>query len=80
MASDDLVGTTHFIADETDPLSKCSDAAMHRHCFLAWQHRAAFVAKYNATVGQQVWDNGTRQRMEADGTIIFEPVRLPEAR
>ena len=55
VAGDDLVGTMHYIADESDHLSKYSDAGMHRHCFLAWEHRPAFVAKYNATVGQQVW-------------------------
>ena len=59
---------------------KYSDAAMHRRCFVAWDHRAAFVAKYNATVGQVVWGNGTRQRIELDGRIIFEQVQFPEAR
>jgi hypothetical protein len=33
---------------------------MHRACFLRWEHRAAFVATYNATGGG---------RMQADGTI-----------
>jgi hypothetical protein len=77
---DDLFGTTHFIGDEADPLWKYSDAAMHQRCFLAWEHRPAFVAKYNATVGQEVWGNGTRQRMQLDGSIIVEQVRTPEAR
>lgn len=74
-AGEEVVGTTHFIADETDPLWRYSDSAMHRGCFLAWEHRAAFVAKYNATVGQVVWGNGTRHRMELDGTIIAERAR-----
>ncbi|HEV8585879.1 MAG TPA: hypothetical protein VGT02_12995 [Methylomirabilota bacterium] len=72
-AGDDLVGTPHFIADQADPWWEYSDASMHRRCFLVWEHRQAFVAKYNATIGQRVWGNGTRHRMELDGTIVVEP-------
>jgi|SRR5262249_14994726 len=79
-AGEDLVATTHFIADETDPLWRYSDSGMHRRCFLAWEHRPNFVAKYNAIAGQHVWGNGTRERMELDGTIVVEPVRPPTAR
>jgi hypothetical protein len=43
---DAIVGTTHFIADQNDPLWRFSDAAMHRACFDAWEHRAEFEAKY----------------------------------
>ena len=48
VGSDDLVGTTYFIGDPTHPLFPYSDALMHRGCFLRWEHRAAFVAAYNA--------------------------------
>jgi hypothetical protein len=78
MAGEDIVGTSHFIGDETDPLWRYSDSGMHRSCFLAWEHRLAFVAKFNATVGQQVSGNRTRHRMELDGTIVVEKVQLPE--
>jgi len=77
---EDVVATTHFIADEADPLWKYSDAGLHRRCFLNWPHRVAFVEKYNATVGLQVWGNGTRHRMELDGTIVVEQVQPPRAR
>lgn len=64
----------HFIADRTDPLWRYCDSAMHRECFLAWHRRLEFVEKYNATIGQQVWGNGTRHRMALDGTIVVEEV------
>jgi hypothetical protein len=66
MEGDDLVATTHFIADRADPLWRFSDSAMHRKCFATWNHRAEFIAKYNATVGKIVWGNNTRHRMESD--------------
>ena len=34
---DEVVGTTHFIADQTDPLWQYSDAAFHKKCFDAWE-------------------------------------------
>ena len=59
---DDLVGTTHFISDRDHPLFPYSDSLMHRACFLKWEHRAAFVAAYNA-------EKGHVHRMRSDGTI-----------
>ena len=46
LAEQEIVGTPHFIADRKDPLWRFSDAAMHRTCLDAWEHRAEFVAKY----------------------------------
>ena len=71
-AGDDLVSTSHFIADPKDPLWRYSDAAMHRRCFLSWPQRAAFVEKFNATVAVHVWGNGMCHRMRPDGTIVAE--------
>jgi hypothetical protein len=65
-----FVATSHFIGDETDPLWPFSDAAMHYDCFQAWDHREAFVKKYNDTMGQQIWGNGTRHHMNPDGSIV----------
>ena len=74
MDDDDLVSFTHFIGDMSDPLWRFSDSAMHRQCFLTWSHRTDFIDKYNASVGQIVWGNNTRHRMEPDGTIVVEDV------
>jgi hypothetical protein len=46
-----------------------SDSSMHQSCFTSWEHRADFVALFNASRGQLVWGNGVRQRMQADGSI-----------
>lgn len=59
---EDMVGTTHFLGDREHPLYRYSDALMHRACFLKWEHRAAFVAAYNAEMGDQSY-------MRGDGTI-----------
>ena len=56
---DDIIATSHFIGDERDPLWPFSDSAMHRFCFLAWDHRAEFVAKFNRTVEGITFGNGT---------------------
>jgi hypothetical protein len=66
---DDLVATTHFIADQNDPLWRFSDSAMHRSCFLGWEHRQSFVKKYNDTIGAITWGNGMYHHMEDDGHI-----------
>ncbi len=69
-----IVATSHFIGDETDPLWPFSDAAMHYKCFQTWPLRESFVNSFNSTVGQQVWANGTRDHMRADGVIESLPV------
>jgi hypothetical protein len=56
---DDLVATSHFITDETDPLWRYSDALMHRACFLVWESRQDFVDKYNAEAVDQMLADGT---------------------
>jgi hypothetical protein len=66
---DDIVATTHFIADQNDPLWRYSDSAMHRSCFLGWEQRPAFVRRYNETIGAITWGIGTYQHMEDDGHI-----------
>lgn len=71
---EDRVATSHFIDDADHPLWPFSDAAMHRACFVAWEHREEFVSLYNSTLGAKVWRNGTRHQMRPDGSI--ETVRL----
>ena len=69
MDGDDIVATTHFIADKNDPLWRFSDSAMHRSCFLQWDQRVEFVAKFNRIVGGITFGNGTYHHMESDGGI-----------
>ena len=70
---DEIVATTHFIADARDPLWAFSDAAMHYGCFQQWPHRQEFVAKYNQVMGHRVWGNGTRDHMRGDGKVESIP-------
>jgi hypothetical protein len=70
---DEVVATTHFIAEGGDPMWRFSDAAMHRECFLDWELRKAFVERYNAEIGPLTWGNGTYHEMQPDGSILSRP-------
>ncbi len=72
-AEDDIVATTHFVAGQNDPLSRFSDSGMHRACFMDWPLRQSFVDRYNATMGQITWGNGSRQTMLPSGDIESTP-------
>ncbi len=73
--SDEVVATSHFIADRSDPLWPFSDAAMHATCFAEWPLREEFIVRFNAVAGQHVFGNGMRHRMEPDGSIVSEKAR-----
>jgi hypothetical protein len=66
---DDIVATSHFIADRNDPLWQFSDAGFHRRCFIHWEHRGEFVRRYNEVMAVHVWGNGKRHQMNSDGSI-----------
>ena len=52
----EIVATTHFISDSNDPLWRFADSAMHKSCFLNWQHRQDFINRYNESIGKIVWE------------------------
>jgi hypothetical protein len=68
--NDKIMATSHFIADTEDPLWRFSDAAMHQNCFLKWDQKQTFVDKYNETVENITWGNGTYHHMNDDGVIV----------
>jgi len=77
MEDDEIVATSHFIADSNDPLWRFSDSGMHRSCFLTWDQRTAFVNKFNQIISGITFDNGTYHQMESDGTIaVLQRTRM----
>jgi len=67
---DYLVGTSHFIAEGDHPLWRFSDAVMHRACFLVWERRKTFVARFNAMAREQlVADDFSHPHMTSDGHL-----------
>jgi hypothetical protein len=50
LASDDAVGTAHFITDPSDKFYRYSDAPFHKRCFDSWKHKATFTARYEQFV------------------------------
>lgn len=67
---DEIFATSHFISDKTDPLWCFSDAALHRQCFLNWDKKEEFRAKFNEIVANLDLGSGLSHYMEPDGTII----------
>lgn len=62
---DDFFGTPHFI--HSGPLSRYSDAGMHRACFTAWPKADEFRLLFNEA--GRSWPGGPRQ-MLPDGAIV----------
>jgi hypothetical protein len=50
---DKIVATTHFIADNADPLWRFSDSVMHRECYETWPHRDEFAKRYKEVMGRR---------------------------
>lgn len=66
--ADDIVMFPHFIWDETHPLWRFSDSAMHSRCFADWSEAEQFRRIYNET-WPTIMPNHPRE-MQPDGTIL----------
>jgi hypothetical protein len=62
--------TPDFLADETDPFWRFSDAAMHRACFLVWDRRKSFVARYNRMAQHWLAPDGSHPHMTSEGDVV----------
>lgn len=71
---EDAMVTPDFLADEADPLWRFADAAMHRACFLVWDRRKAFIARYNQVARRLAATGGSYPRMTSEGDIVHEPM------
>jgi hypothetical protein len=68
--AEDALITPDFLADEADPFWRFADASMHRACFLVWDRRRAFVARYNRAARLWVAPDGSHPRMTSEGEIV----------
>lgn len=66
---DDAFVTPDFIADETDPLWRFADAPVHRACFLVWDRRKTFVARYNRVARDSLARDGAYPRLSSEGVL-----------
>jgi hypothetical protein len=73
---DDALLTPDFIADDADPLWRFADAAMHKACFLVWERRKSFVARYNLLARRWVAPDGSGWRMTSEGDVVRRPGRV----
>jgi hypothetical protein len=62
--------TPDFIADDQDPMWRFADASMHRACFVVWDRRKAFVARYNRLAHGWVAPDGSYPHMTSEGDIV----------
>ncbi len=68
--AEDALTSPDFLADDTDPFWRFSDATMHRPCFLVWDRRKAFVARFNRAARLWVTPDGSHLRMTSEGEIV----------
>ncbi len=67
---DDAFVTPDFLADDADPFWRFSDAAMHRACFLVWDRRKMFVARYNRLALRWAAPDGSYLHMTSEGDLV----------
>jgi hypothetical protein len=67
---EDALTTPDFIADDADPLWRFTDAPMHRACFLVWDRRKAFIARYNRVARRLLAPDGSHPRMTSEGELV----------
>jgi hypothetical protein len=69
--------TPDFIADERDPFYRVSDASVHRACFLVWEWRKRFVARFNRVARAMVAPDGSYPHMTSEGDVVRRAGHLP---
>jgi hypothetical protein len=81
--AEEALTTPDFLADEADAFWRFADASMHRACFLVWDQRKAFVARFNRAARSWVGPDGSHPRMTSEGEIVrqrgFRPPAGPAA-
>jgi hypothetical protein len=81
---EDALITPDFLADATDPLWRFTDAPMHRVCFLVWDQRKVFIARFNAIARRLVAPDGSYSQLTSEGELVrrqggFPPPVKPSA-
>lgn len=66
--TDNTVMFPHFLWDDTHPLFRFSDTAMHRRCFVGWEDAKQFRMIYNTRWPEIMPTH--RREMLADGSIV----------
>jgi hypothetical protein len=66
---EDALRTPDFLANESDPFWRFADANMHCACFLVWDRRKAFVARFNRAARLWVALDGSHPRMTSEGEV-----------
>ena len=66
---DDAFVTPDFLAAESDPFWRFSDAAVHRACFLVWERRKSFVARYNRIARRLAGPDGSYLHLSSEGEL-----------
>jgi hypothetical protein len=73
-AGEDAFVTPDFLADDSHPFWRFSDAPMHRACFRVWDRRKEFVAHYNRLARNWSASGLAFPRMTSEGDLVPGPV------
>ena len=74
---EDALVTPDFVANEADEFWRYADAPMHRACFLVWDRRKAFVARYNRVARGLVAPDGSHPYLTSEGKLVRRRGGLP---
>lgn len=74
-----IVAFGHFISDQSDPLWRFSDSAMHQSCFLAWPKKEEFRARQNLDYRRVVYPDQTIFQLQENGVLIKVPFARKES-
>jgi hypothetical protein len=66
-----FVATTAGSLSELHPLADYDDAAMHRACFVGWEHREEFRRLFNERAREQSGKRGSGLQMAEDGSVAW---------
>ncbi len=67
---EDSLVTPDFIANDADEFWRFADAAMHRACFVVWDRRKAFIARYNGLARRWLAPDGSHLFMTSEGDLV----------
>jgi hypothetical protein len=68
--NEEALTTPDFLADDSDPFWRFSDAPMHRACFLVWDRRKAFIARFNRLARQWLAPDRSYPYMTSEGEVV----------
>jgi hypothetical protein len=68
--TDDAFITPDFVASDQDPDWRFADVPVHRACFMVWERRKAFCARFNRLARHLLDQEGWCPFLTGDGHLV----------